>query len=96
MRLWRLRARWSLLDVVQSVSLTKFDCLSAFLIDSVIFIFFSCEYCAFYIYFFITFSSVLEQADLSEIEGVISGNSTWPYLVLCVFFFCVYINFRAC
>ena len=49
--LWRLRARWSLLDVVQSVSQTKSDCLSAFLIDSVIFIFFSCEYCAFYIFY---------------------------------------------
>ena len=35
--------------------------------------------------FFITFSSVLEQADLSEIEGVISGNSTWPYLMLLFF-----------
>ena len=40
----------SLLDVVQFVSQTKSDCFSAFLIDSVIFIFFSCEYCAFYIF----------------------------------------------
>ena len=83
--LWRLRARWSLLDVVQSVSLTKSDCLSAFLIDSVIFIFFYVNIAHFMYIFFITFSSVLEQADLSEIEGVISGNSTWPYLVLCFF-----------
>ena len=32
-----ITARWSLLDVVQSVSQTKSDCFSAFLIDSVIF-----------------------------------------------------------
>ena len=37
-------------SVVQFVSQTKSDCFSSFLIDSVIFIFFSCEYCAFYIF----------------------------------------------
>ena len=39
--MWRLCASWSLLDVVQSVSQTKSNCFSGFLIDSVIFYLFS-------------------------------------------------------
>ena len=35
--------------------------------------------------FFVTFSSVLEQADLSEMEGVISGNPTWKCLQMLFF-----------
>ena len=33
-----------------------------------------------FLMFFVTFSSVLEQADLSEMEGVISSNPTWKCL----------------
>ena len=69
---------------MQSVSQTKSDCFSAFLIDSVIFYLFLMRILRI-LNFFITFSFVLEQADLSEIEGVISGNSTWPYLMLLFF-----------
>ena len=34
---WRLRARWKLLDVMQSISHTKSGCFSTCFIDSVIF-----------------------------------------------------------
>ena len=39
--LWRLRARWTLLDVVRSISHTKSGCFSTCFIDSVIFYSFS-------------------------------------------------------
>ena len=39
--LWRLRARWTLLDFVRSISHTKSGCFSTCFIDSVIFYLFA-------------------------------------------------------
>ena len=75
MRLWRLRARWTLLDVVQSISHTKSGCFSTCFIDSAIFYLFPILSHVFR-YLFIISSLVLEQAGFSEIEGVISSNPT--------------------
>ena len=92
--LWQLRARCTLLDVVQSISHTKSDCFSTCFIDSVIFYLFPMLSHVFR-YFFIISSSVLEQAGFSKIESVISSNPTWQ----CLYFVCFlhsYENSRAC
>ena len=92
--LWRLRARWTLLDVVQSISRTKSGCFSTCFIDSAIFYLFPIFSLVFR-YLFIISSSVLDQAGFSEIEGVISSNPTWQCLYS-VFFFASNLNSRAC
>ena len=92
--LWRLRARWTLLDVVQSMSHPKSGCFSTCFIDSAIFYLFPIFSLVFR-YLFIISSSVLEQAGFSEIEGVISSNPTWQCLYS-VFFFASNLNSRAC
>ena len=64
--LWRLRARWTLLDVVQSISHTKSGCFSTCFIDSAIFYLFPIFLHVFH-YLFIISSSILEQTGFSEI-----------------------------
>ena len=91
--LWQLRARLTLLDVVQFISHTKSGCFSTCFIDSAIFYLFPILSHVFRNLFIIS-SSVLEQAGFSEIEGVISSNPTWQCLHSV--FFVRNINSRAC
>ena len=67
--MWRLRARWTLLDVVQAISHTKSGGFSTCFIDSAIFYLFPILSHVFR-YLFIISSSVLEQAGFSEIITV--------------------------
>ena len=80
--LWQLRARWTLLDVVQSISHTKSGYFSTCSIDSAIFYLFPIF--SHFVILFIFSSSVLEKVGFSEIEGVISSKPTWQCLI---FFF---------
>ena len=91
--LWRLRARWTLLDVVQSISHTKSGCFSTCFIDSAFFYLFPI-FSHVFRYLFIISSSVLEQAGFFEIEVLISSNPTWQCLYSV--FFASNLNSRAC
>ena len=98
--LWRLLARWTLLDVVQSISHTKSSCFSTCSIDIAIFYLFPIHrYCNFLS--FPTFCYFVYHLLLSPGTGRFFRNRRCDFqqsdvamLVFC--FFCIHLNSRAC
>ena len=90
--LWRLRARWTLLDVVQSISHTKSGCFSTCSIDSAIFYLFPN---------FSTFCYFVYLLLLRPGTGRFFRNRRCDFqqsnvAVLEFCFFCIHSNLRAC